>query len=108
MGRDCLQTRWAASQSPKAGKIAAYCRRVLVDAARAAIRSASTNRLRSSSGEGTGGGEGERMAVDAPAPAGGDELSVDDFDLGICDRGERAGAGSSRWRTSEIVHLGSR
>src|SRR5450755_2106189 len=36
-----------ASQSPNARKIDAYCRRVLADAARAAIRSASPNRFRS-------------------------------------------------------------
>ena len=35
-----------ASQSPNARKIDAYCRRVLADAARAAIRSASPNRFR--------------------------------------------------------------
>jgi len=58
-----------ASQSPKVRKIARYCRRVLTDAARAAIRSASPNRLRSSIAEGMGGGEGERTLPDATAPA---------------------------------------
>jgi hypothetical protein len=42
---------------------------VLALAARAAIRPASANRLRSASAAGTGGGEGERGPADATAPA---------------------------------------
>jgi hypothetical protein len=58
-----------ANQSPKARKIAAYCRRVLAVAARAAIRWASPNRLHSPSGRGTGGGKGKGTPVDATVPA---------------------------------------
>jgi hypothetical protein len=43
-----------ASQSPNARKIEEYCRRVLADAARAAIRSASPNRFRCSNPDGAG------------------------------------------------------
>ena len=78
-----------ASQSPKARKIAAYCRRVLTDAARAATRSASPNKLRSWSPGTAGGGEGERTLADATALEVETELGVDELQLGVNDRRER-------------------
>ena len=58
----------AASESPKAQKITQYCRRVLAEAARAAIHSASPNRLRPCKPGAEGGGDGER-AHGAASPA---------------------------------------
>jgi hypothetical protein len=73
-----------ASQSPNARKIAPYCRRVLADAARAAIRSASPNRFRASSSGAEGGGEGERAMAGATRTGARDELGVDQLELGLC------------------------
>jgi hypothetical protein len=56
------------SQSPKARKIDAYCRRVLADAARAAIRSASPNRFRCSNSVG-GGADGAITTASASSSA---------------------------------------
>ena len=68
IGNDWRPPSCAPSQSPKERKIAPYCRRVLAEAARAAIRCASANRLRSSR-PGVGGGEGERTATSSDASA---------------------------------------
>ena len=68
-------------------EIAAYCRRVLADAVRPAIRCASANRLRASSAEGMGGGKGVRE-VARRTPAGArDDLAVDELELGLCRPG---------------------